>query len=228
MASAKVKNLDIQNLYLLNPAAKFVLAALAIAGVLAVGYAAVFREQLETLSTQEEREAELKETYTKKSIEAASLDNLKAELASIRSSFDILLKQLPTDAEIPTLIQELHQAGSANGLRLDSVIPQVPVNDGPIQKLPYEISITGKYNQINQFARDVGGLSRIITLESLKVSNVSDGKNSKDIKNDTLILRAIATTYKARPADEVAAELATQQSQAQGNSENGQANSEQK
>ena len=127
MASAKVKNLDIQNLYLLNPAAKFVLAALAIAGVLAVGYAAVFREQLETLSTQEEREAELKETYTKKSIEAASLDNLKAELASIRSSFDILLKQLPTDAEIPTLIQELHQAGSANGLRLDSVVPQVPV-----------------------------------------------------------------------------------------------------
>jgi len=228
MASAKVKNLDIQNLYLLNPAAKFVLAALALAGVLAVGYAAVFREQLETLSTQEEREAELKETYTKKSIEAASLDNLKAELASIRSSFDILLKQLPTDAEIPTLIQELHQAGSANGLRLDSVVPQVPVNDGPIQKLPYEISITGKYNQINQFARDVGGLSRIITLESLKISHVSDGKNSKDIKNDTLILRAIATTYKARPADEVAAELATQQSQAQGNSENGQANSEQK
>ena len=228
MASAKVKNLDIQNLYLLNPAAKFVLAALAIAGVLAVGYAAVFREQLETLSTQEEREAELKETYSKKSIEAASLDNLKAELASIRSSFDILLKQLPTDAEIPTLIQELHQAGSANGLRLDSVVPQVPVNDGPIQKLPYEISITGKYNQINQFARDVGGLSRIITLESLKISHVSDGKNSKDIKNDTLILRAIATTYKARPADEVAAELATQQSQAQGNSENGQANSEQK
>ena len=53
---------------------------------------------------KEEREAELKETYTKKSIEAASLDNLKAELASNRSSFDILLKQLPTDAEIPTLI----------------------------------------------------------------------------------------------------------------------------
>ena len=112
MASAKVKNLDIQNLYLLNPAAKFVLAALAVAGVLAVGYGIVFRDQLETLSTQEAKEEKLKETYTKKSIEATSLDNLKAELISIRSSFDILLKQLPTDAEIPTLIQELHQAGS--------------------------------------------------------------------------------------------------------------------
>ena len=38
MASAKVKNLDIQNLYLLNPAAKFVLAALAIAGVVMQQY----------------------------------------------------------------------------------------------------------------------------------------------------------------------------------------------
>ncbi|MGN7039459.1 type 4a pilus biogenesis protein PilO, partial [Neisseria sp. P0003.S003] len=79
------------------------------------GYVGVFKEQLETLSTQEAKEAELKETYTKKSIEAVNLHNLQEELASIRSAFDVLLKQLPTDAEIPNLIQELHQAGSANG-----------------------------------------------------------------------------------------------------------------
>lgn len=228
MASVKAKNLDIQNLYLLNPVAKIVLAGLVIVGVLAVGYAAVFRDQLETLSTQEEKESTLKENYARKSIEAASLDNLKAELDSIRSSFDILLKQLPTDAEIPTLIQELHQAGSANGLRLDSVVPQAPVNDGPIQKLPYEISITGKYNQINQFTRDVGGLSRIITLESLKLSHDADSKNSKDGKSDILKLSATATTYKARPAEEVAAEIAAQQSAEQGDSGNSQSDSEQK
>ena len=174
MSVSKAKNIDIQNLYLLNMPAKLFIAGLAIAGVLAIGYVGIFKEQLETLSTQEAKEAELKETYTKKSIEAVNLHNLQEELASIRSAFDVLLKQLPTDAEIPNLIQELHQAGSANGLRLDSVVPQAPVNDGPIQKLPYEISITGKHNQISQFARDVGGLSRIITLESLKLSQAAD------------------------------------------------------
>ena len=138
-------------------------------------------------------------------------------MASIRSAFDVLLKQLPTDAEIPNLIQELHQAGSANGLRLDSVVPQAPVNDGPIQKLPYEISITGKHNQISQFARDVGGLSRIITLESLKLSQAADGKSGKEGKSDILTLSATATTYKARPAEEVAAELAAKQKEAQAN-----------
>ena len=147
-----------------------------------------------------QKEIELKETYTQKSIEAANLDNLKEEFAAIRSSFNVLLKQLPTDAEIPNLIQELHQAGATNGLRMDSVVPQAPVNDGPIQALPYEIAITGKYSQISQFARDVGKLSRIITLESLKIGN-------KDDKSNLLTLSATANTYKARPAEEVAAEL---------------------
>ena len=168
MAAAKLKNIDLQNPHLLNAPAKFTIAGLVV-GVLAIGYFGVFKGQLETLSSEETKEVELKKTYTKKSIEAASLANLQAELSSIRSAFDVLLKQLPTDAEIPTLIQELHQAGATNGLRLDSVLPQAPVNDGPIQKLPYEIAITGKYNQISQFTRDVGKLSRIITLESLKI-----------------------------------------------------------
>ena len=177
MASKNLKQLDVQNLYLLNMPSKLL----------------------------------------RKSIQAASLNNLKAELASIRSAFDVLLKQLPTDAEIPNLIQELHQAGSTNGLRLDSVAPLQPENDGPIQKLPYQISITGKYSQISQFTRDVGDLSRIITLDSLKLVNAGEDKEGKGNKGE-LTLSAIATTYKARPAEEIAAELAAQQAQEEGKS----------
>lgn len=215
MASKNLKQLDVQNLYLLNMPSKLLLAGLLIVGMLALGYAGVFKDQIETLNTQEAKEAELKETFTRKSIQAASLNNLKAELASIRSAFDVLLKQLPTDAEIPNLIQELHQAGSTNGLRLDSVAPLQPENDGPIQKLPYQISITGKYSQISQFTRDVGDLSRIITLDSLKLVNASEDKEGKGNKGE-LTLSAIATTYKARPAEEIAAELAAQQAQEEG------------
>lgn len=200
MAGKNLKNLDIQTLHLLNMPAKLALAALTVAGVLVIGYFALFRSQLDSWEAAQNKETELKDTYTKKSIEAANLDNLKAELDAIRSSFNVLLKQLPTDAEIPNLIQELHQAGATNGLRMDSVTPQASVNDGPIQILPYEISITGKYGQISQFTRDVGMLSRIITLESLKIGNKGD-------KSGQLTLSATANTYKARPAEEVAKEL---------------------
>lgn len=202
MSVKKLKDIDVHTLHLLSTPAKLTLASLTIVGVLAISYFALFRMQIETLDSVQNKEIELKDTYTKKSIEAANLDNLKAELSAIRSSFNVLLKQLPTDAEIPNLIQELHQAGATNGLRMDSVTPQASMNEGPIQVLPYEISITGKYNQISQFARDVGALSRIITLESLKIGH-KDDKNSNQ-----LTFSATANTYKARPVEEVEAEIA--------------------
>ena len=209
MAAKKLKDIDIQTLHLLSAPAKIALALLSVIAIIAVAYFALFRGQLDILNAAEAKETELKSTYTKKSIEAASLDNLKAELVALRQSFDVLLKQLPTDAEIPNLIQELHQAGATNGLRMDSVTPKAPVNDGPIQVLPYDIAITGQYRQINQFTRDVGALSRIITLDSLNVSK------SKDEKSNQLTLSATANTYKARPAEEVAAEMAAAASDVQ-------------
>ncbi|MDO4640905.1 MAG: type 4a pilus biogenesis protein PilO [Neisseria sp.] len=198
MADKKLKDVDLQTLHLLGKPAKLAIAALVVVAVLGAGYFAIFRTQLEELAASKQKEEELKVSYTEKSIQAASLDNLKSELAAIRTSFDVLLRQLPTDAEIPNLVQELHQAGATNGMNMNSVTPQATTNDGPIQILPYAISITGKYDQISQFTRDVGALSRIITLESINLS--------KDEKDDGLTLTATANTYKARPAEEVLAE----------------------
>ncbi|HEZ3716925.1 TPA: type 4a pilus biogenesis protein PilO [Neisseria meningitidis] len=205
MASKSSKtNLDLNNLHLLNLPARLFIALLAVAAVLGLGYAGLFKSQMESLEEYEAKETELKNTYKQKSIDAASLNNLRDELASIRSTFDIMLKQLPTDAEIPNLVQELHQAGSSNGLRLDSVMPQPPVDDGPIKRLPYSISITGNYEQISQFTRDVGSLSRIITLESLKIAQSPENGGKSSILN----LSAIATTYQAKSVEELATEAA--------------------
>ncbi|WP_240667000.1 type 4a pilus biogenesis protein PilO, partial [Neisseria meningitidis] len=114
MASKSSKtNLDLNNLHLLNLPARLFIALLAVAAVLGLGYAGLFKSQMESLEEYEAKETELKNTYKQKSIDAASLNNLRDELASIRSAFDIMLKQLPTDAEIPNLVQELHQAGSS-------------------------------------------------------------------------------------------------------------------
>ena len=203
MATKTLKNVDLQTLHQLNYPSKLALAAFIVVGVMGLSYFALFRSQLDELDAQKEAEVKLKESYAEKSIQAASLDNLQAELAAIRTSFDVLLKQLPTDAEIPNLIQELHQAAANNSMRTNSVTPQAPSNDESIQVLPYAISITGKYDQISQFTRDVGALSRIIPLGSIGLT--------KDDKTDNLTLTATASTYKTRPADEVAAEQAAQQ-----------------
>ena len=98
------------------------------------------------------------------------------------------------------MIQELNQAASTNNLRLGALSPLEPVNDGAIQRLPYKLAISGQYDQVAKFARDIGGLSRIITLSQLDMA--------KDDKTGQINLNAIANTYKARPAEELAAEQA--------------------
>ena len=192
------KGLDFENLHELNNTLKYGLACLLIILILGLGYLFFFKEQLAELDVAKEKEVSLKETFRQKSIQAANLNNLKLELEALRASFNQLLKQLPTDKEIPNLIQELNQAASKNGLQLSGLSPLDPVNDGAIQRLPYNLSISGQYDQVAKFARDIGELSRIITLSQLNIK--------KDDKTGLISLDAIANTYKARPAADLEAE----------------------
>ena len=185
------KSLELNDLYKLNPLAQIGLALGVIALILALAYFVLYSGQLDELKAAEAEEVTLKGDYETKAKAAAQLPILKKQLDQINTTFAILLKQLPTDAEVPNLLQELHDAASSNGMRLDKVIPDPNVNDGPIDILPYKISLTGTHAQLSQFARDVGKLSRIITLSELKLT--ADQKE----KSNLFILEAKANTYKA-------------------------------
>lgn len=193
--SIKLNEININNLYQLNQPAKLVVALVVVVLVLVLAYFAVFNGQLGKISDLKQEEDKLKETYTQKSDQVAGMDALQEELKQINISFNVLVKQLPTQAEIPNLLQELHQAAASNGLRMDSVEPKDVINDGTIQKLPYSISLSGSYAQISQFTRDVGQLSRIVTLDTLNLK--------QNEKGGGLTLSALANTYKALSTAEV-------------------------
>ena len=122
------------------------------------------------------------------------MDNLKKELELIEASLDVLLKQLPTSAEIPTLIQELHQAAAKNNLTMTNVTPGEAVAEKPIERLPIAIAVSGSYEQLSQFIRDVGKMSRIVTLANINLTSAN--KSAKD-DGSKLTLSATANTYKA-------------------------------
>ena len=204
------KNIDLKAINLNSLPQQSKPVQLGIAGaiiviILILAYFFIYSGLNEQISQLQQEEETLKQTYTEKSKQAANLDALKAELNSINGSFNILLKQLPTQAEIPNLIQELHECATKNGLNMDSLTPtQVQNTDTDknseqqiIQTLPYYITLTGNYNQISQFLRDVGKLSRIVTLNSIVIR-----RNEKD---NTLTLNAVANTYKALSDAEIKA-----------------------
>ena len=201
-----LKAIDLNSLPQQSKPVQLGIAGAIIVIILILAYFFIYSGLNEQISQLQQEEETLKQTYTEKSKQAANLDALKAELNSINGSFNILLKQLPTQAEIPNLIQELHECATKNGLNMDSLTPtQVQNTDTDknseqqiIQTLPYYITLTGNYNQISQFLRDVGKLSRIVTLNSIVIK-----RNEKD---NTLTLNAVANTYKALTDAEIKAQ----------------------
>ncbi|WP_037587371.1 type 4a pilus biogenesis protein PilO [Stenoxybacter acetivorans] len=187
-----LKEIDLKNLYKLGAPIQMGVAVLVGIAVLVLAWFLVLSSIRADTANLVVEEDKLRQEYEEKSIQAANLDAYQTELDNLHTSFNALLKRLPTEAEIPNLIQELHQAAATNGMRIDSLTPQAPVTEDSVERLPYTTSLTGNFDQISRFLRDVGHLSRIVTLDALTLR--------KDNKSDNLILNATANTYKALAA----------------------------
>lgn len=185
-----LNELDLQKLHLAPKIVQILFATVLAVLILVAAYFAQFQTQLEEIKDEESKEVDLKEKYEAKAIQAASLENLQIELKMIEESIEYLVKQLPTGEEIPNLIQELHAAAANNGLSFGEVVPLAKSVDGNIEKLPHRIIVTGTYEQLANLMRDVGKMSRIVTLSNLNIKPHS--KNKK-----LLTLSAVANTYKA-------------------------------
>lgn len=191
-----VNNLDMQKLHLAPKPVQFFIALLVAALLVGAGFMLMFKEQWETLENAQNEEITLKEQFVDQSRQAANLENLQIELKMIEESIENLIKKLPTSSEIPSLIQELYQAAAQNNLTMSAVIPRPLVSeDANIQRLPFTISVVGNYEQLSQFLRDVGKMSRIVTLSSITINEAPSEQGKKT--GNKLQLTAVASTYKA-------------------------------
>jgi type IV pilus assembly protein PilO len=64
-------------------------------------------------------------------------------------------------------------------------------------ELPIQVKVAGTYHDMGAFASDVGQLSRIVTLNDVKIDTQKDG---------TLTMEAIARTFRYLDDQEVAAQ----------------------
>ena len=202
-----LKSIDIKNLPYQSRTVQLIMGVIVIVFILLLAYIFIFSDTNEKINDLKKEEETLKQSYIEKSATAANLDKLKLELNQINSLYQVLLKQLPTSAEIPNLIQELNENAGKNGLTMESITPaqviqtQSSNKDGIgqqlIETLPYHITLRGNYDQITQFVRDIGKLSRIVTINSIVLK--------KNGNNNDFTFTAVANTYKALSDNEIKA-----------------------
>jgi type IV pilus assembly protein PilO len=79
-------------------------------------YLFVVKDQLPQLKREQQTEQDLRVTFENKQRKAANYDAYKAQLAQMEQSFGTMLRQLPGETEIPSLIVDISQSGLAAGL----------------------------------------------------------------------------------------------------------------
>lgn len=175
---------------------KVVLLGVLFIVILFAGYFMDWRQQLTDLDTAKQKESILRETFLIKKKQAVNLDTYTQQLKDIEISFGALLKQLPNKSEMESLITDINQAGLGRGLEFElfKPAPQETVS-GFYAELPITLRVTGGYHDIGAFASDVSQLSRIVTLNDL---SIAPGKDN------TLIMEAVAKTFRYLDEDEVA------------------------
>ncbi len=129
-------------------------------------------------------------TFENKQRKAANYDAYKAQLSQMQQSFGTMLRQLPGETEIPSLIVDISQTGLAAGLQENLFQPQSEITRDFYAEKPIKIRLSGAYHEIANFVSDVAALPRIVTLHDI---NISSG--SKDVF-DELTIEVTAKTYR--------------------------------
>lgn len=180
------------------PLPKALLLLVLLIGILVGAYFLDWSDQLEQLDAGYAQETKLKEEFKNKKQQSINLDLYRQQLREIDSSFGALLKQLPNRSQMDALLVDINQAGLGRGLQFELFKPAAQESARDFYtELPIQLKVIGSYHDIGAFASDIGGLSRIVTLNDIALAGGKDG---------SLTLDATAKTFRYLDEEEVASQ----------------------
>ena len=171
----------------------FRIAVIVIVFVLVTGvgvYFFIVKDKAPLLERAEQEEVDLRQTFENKQKKAANYDAYKAQLSQIEQSFGTMLRQLPGETEIPSLIVDISQTGLAAGLQEKLFAPQPEIPKDFYAEKPIRIRLTGGFHEVSKFVSGVAALPRIVTLHDINITPESDEGF------DNLSMEVTAQTYR--------------------------------
>jgi type IV pilus assembly protein PilO len=134
------------------------------------------------LAQGEEKEVTLKKDFEKKAFEAANLEAYRQQMVDMEESFGALVSQLPSDTEVPGLLEDITNKGLLNGLAISSINLQKEQAKEFYVELPIAIVASGSYHDLGAFISGMAGLPRIVTLHDFQLATNKENPNNLDMK----------------------------------------------
>lgn len=181
-------DLDLNNIGSWPAAVKAIVMVVLFLVVIGAGYYLYLTDKQTTLDRAQAQERDLRADFESKSFRAANLEAYRQQKVEMETAFEGLLRQLPSDTEVPGLLEDITRAALDNELRIESIDLQNERRTEFYVELPIDIVVEGNYHKIGAFVSGVANLSRIVTLHDFTISPQSSPESLK--------MSIVAKTYR--------------------------------
>lgn len=186
------KNLDFDNVGDWPGLVKGFFTVLVFAAVIGLVYYFDTTDQIQRLESAERQELDLKNEFETKQEKAVNLLAYREQMKDMCISFRGMLRQLPTNTEIPGLIDDISQSEAYSGLEFRETKYLTERKAQFYTEKPVSIEVTGDYHQLGIFVSRVSSLPRIVTLHNLTIER----PKGRNVDNTNLTLKVLAKTYR--------------------------------
>jgi type IV pilus assembly protein PilO len=162
----------------------FVLVVLMIV-IFAVTYYWQISDLNEELKSVKAKEDVLRASYETKSFEAANLDAYKAQMSEMDKTFKSLLSRLPSDAQVPGLLDDIGARGRESGLTINATTMEADKAAEFYIEVPFKINVDGGYHDMAGFVSGIASMPRIVTLHNYTITKKNAGLLNMQISAKT-------------------------------------------
>lgn len=142
---------------------------LLIVAILSIGLAVVYQQLVWSPKAQELSALEVRLDTLDSLNRVAQAEYAKGNVAKMRQEADAFARELsvlrrlvPTENEVPGLLESISSAARRVGLEISDVQPDGVLNGDAYDTYRYKLGVTGPYHQVSQFLANIGSLSRIV------------------------------------------------------------------
>lgn len=172
---------------------KLVVWVLVSALVIGGGYQMIIVDLQDAKAREVAREASLKQDFENKAYQAANLEAYRQQMREMEESFEAMVSQLPSDTEVPGLLEDITNKGVNSGLSFSKIQLQNEVTREFYVELPIQIVASGTYHDMGAFVSGVASLPRIVTLQNFTVKPRTGLRD-----NSNLEMTITAATFRYR------------------------------
>jgi type IV pilus assembly protein PilO len=172
LSEINLNDLDIDDLKKIGTAPLPIKIAIVVVLCVALAVAGYFlntTKQIAELDKVIAEEQQLRNIFSGKQAKAANLEAYKQQLEEMRTSFGTLLRQLPNETEIETLLTDISQTGISSGLEIDYFKPEGLRPKEFYSEYPIKLKVTGRYHEFAEFISGVAALPRIVTVQNIAI-----------------------------------------------------------